>query len=153
MHTRARIYKRICELIFPCRQRIPSKNVFYYRSPEHNKNYVLTIAFAFDKEKDVYHFAYSYPYSYSRLQAYLSKLDQMNADCCRKELLAFSVVRMYLCSTLAVRPNILYLCIISVTPELRVIHEANVTSCDVVEAHATALNWKGALMSHHVARG
>ena len=69
--------------------------MFYYRSPEHNKNYVLTIAFAFDKEKDVYHFAYSYPYSYSRLQAYLSKLDQMNADCYRRELLAFSVVCIY----------------------------------------------------------
>ena len=95
MHTRTRICKRLCVLIFPCRQRIPSKNVFYYRSPEHNKNYVLTIAFAFDKEKDVYHFAYSYPYSYSRLQAYLSKLDQMNADCYRRELLAFSVVCIY----------------------------------------------------------
>ena len=83
---------RVSVFYLPCRQRIPSKNVFYYRSPEHSKNYVLTIAFAFDKEKDVYHFAYCYPYSYSRLQGYLSKLDQMSAACYKKELLAFSVV-------------------------------------------------------------
>ena len=42
---------------------------------------------------------------------------------------------------------------ISVTPELRVMHEVNVTSHDVVEAHATALNWKGTLLSNHVAKG
>ena len=31
-------------------------------------------------------------------------------------------------------------------------HEVNVTSHDVVEAHATALNWKGTLLSNHVAK-
>ena len=108
-------------LLLPCRQRIPSRNVFYYRSPEHNKNYVLTIAFAFDNEKDVYHFSYCYPYSYSRLQAYLGRLDQMNAAYYRKELLAFSVVRMY-AGGAKLLVNDIYL-------ELRVIHVANITSC------------------------
>ena len=78
-----------------CRQRIPSKNVFYYRSPEHNKNYVLSFAFAFDKENDVYQFAYSYPYSYTRLQTYLSQLDQSDLPHYSRELIGHSVVRTY----------------------------------------------------------
>lgn len=49
-------------------QHIPAKNVFYYKSPEHHKNYLMSFAFAFDKETDVYQFAYSYPYTYNRLQ-------------------------------------------------------------------------------------
>ena len=36
------------------RERIPHKNVFYYRCPDHQKNYVLSFAFAFDREDDVY---------------------------------------------------------------------------------------------------
>ena len=38
----------------PTWQRIPAKNVFYYRCPDHQKNYVLSFAFAFDREDDVY---------------------------------------------------------------------------------------------------
>lgn len=34
--------------------RIPSKNVFYYRCPDHHKNYVMSFAFAFDREDDLY---------------------------------------------------------------------------------------------------
>ena len=41
-------------LIKLCRQRIPPKNVFYYRCPDHQKNYILSFAFAFDKEDDIY---------------------------------------------------------------------------------------------------
>lgn len=57
-------------------QRLPKKNVFYYRSPLHQNHYVLSFAFAFDKEDDVYQFALAPPYSYSRIQAYLSVIDQ-----------------------------------------------------------------------------
>ena len=32
-------------------QRTPAKNVFYYRCPDHKKNYVMSFAFAFDKEE------------------------------------------------------------------------------------------------------
>lgn len=39
---------------FVARQRIPPKNVFYYRCPEHHKNYIMSFAFAFDNEEDVY---------------------------------------------------------------------------------------------------
>ena len=37
------------------RQRIPSKSVFYYRCPDHGNNYVLSFAFAFDREGDIYY--------------------------------------------------------------------------------------------------
>ncbi len=43
------------------------KQVYYYRSPEHSNNCVLSFAFAFDKEDEKYFFAMSFPYSYSRL--------------------------------------------------------------------------------------
>ena len=35
----------------PMWQRTPAKNVFYYRCPDHKKNYVMSFAFAFDKEE------------------------------------------------------------------------------------------------------
>jgi len=35
----------------PVWQRTPAKNVFYYRCPDHKKNYVMSFAFAFDKEE------------------------------------------------------------------------------------------------------
>ncbi len=33
-------------------QRMPQNHVFYYRSPVHKDNYVLTFAFCFDKEDE-----------------------------------------------------------------------------------------------------
>ena len=42
------------------RQRIPPKNVFYYRCPDHQKNYILSFAFAFDREDDVYQVGFYY---------------------------------------------------------------------------------------------
>ena len=50
----------IVRFVFCCcffnlyRQRIPPKNVFYYRCPDHQKNYILSFAFAFDREDDIY---------------------------------------------------------------------------------------------------
>ena len=72
-------------------QHIPAKNVFYYKSPEHHKNYLMSFAFAFDKETDVYQFAYSYPYTYNRLQNYLSDIENLNLDYFRREQLCMSV--------------------------------------------------------------
>lgn len=72
-------------------QHIPAKNVFYYKSPEHHKNYLMSFAFAFDKETDVYQFAYSYPYTYNRLQNYLSEIENLNLDYFRREQLCMSV--------------------------------------------------------------
>lgn len=72
-------------------QRIPAKNVFYYRCPEHKKNYVMSFVFCFDHEDDVYQFSYSFPYSYTKLQNYLQILDSRNLDFYERELLATSV--------------------------------------------------------------
>ena len=49
-----------------CRQRLPLTSVFYYISPDHNNNYVLSFAFTFDTEEEKYQFALNYPYSHSR---------------------------------------------------------------------------------------
>jgi len=48
--------------------------VFYYRSAQHQNHYVLSFAFAFDREDDVYQFALTYPYSYTRYMAHLDNL-------------------------------------------------------------------------------
>ena len=72
-------------------QRIPAKNCFYYRCPDHRKNYVLSFAFAFDSDTDVYQFAYCFPYTYSRLQTFLEELDKKEMACYRRELLCLTV--------------------------------------------------------------
>lgn len=72
-------------------QRIPAKNCFYYRCPDHRKNYVMSFAFAFDNENDVYQFAYCYTYTYTRLQNYLDQLERKNFDYCKRELLCMTV--------------------------------------------------------------
>uniref|UniRef100_H0ZE36 BEN domain-containing protein 5 n=1 Tax=Taeniopygia guttata TaxID=59729 RepID=H0ZE36_TAEGU len=73
------------------KQRIPSKNVYYYRCPDHRKNYVMSFAFCFDREDDTYQFAYCYPYTYTRLQHYLDNLQRRNMDYFCRELLGLSV--------------------------------------------------------------
>lgn len=72
-------------------QRIPAKNCFYYRCPDHRKNYVLSFAFAFDNDTDVYQFAYCFPYTYSRLEHFLDELDKRNLECYKRELLCLTV--------------------------------------------------------------
>ncbi|XP_064625575.1 cytosolic carboxypeptidase 6-like [Lineus longissimus] len=71
--------------------RIPAKHVYYYRCPEHRKNYVMSFAFCFDKDEDVYQFSYCYPYTYTRLQNYLDNLEKRNMDYFQRELLCLSV--------------------------------------------------------------
>ncbi|XP_077572657.1 cytosolic carboxypeptidase 6 [Stigmatopora nigra] len=72
-------------------QRLPAKNVYYYRCPDHRRNYVMSFAFCFDLEDDVYQFAYCYPYTYSRLQHYLASLERRNLPYLRREQLGLSV--------------------------------------------------------------
>ncbi|XP_023290515.1 cytosolic carboxypeptidase 6 [Orussus abietinus] len=55
-------------------QRIPRRQVFYYESAQHRDHYVLSFAFAFDREDEVYQFALAYPYSYSRHVGHLDNL-------------------------------------------------------------------------------
>lgn len=57
-------------------QRLPKEHCFYYKSPIHQNHHVLSFAFIFDREDDIYQFSLTYPYSYSRLQSYLSVLEQ-----------------------------------------------------------------------------
>ena len=72
-------------------QRIPSKNVFYYRCPDHRNNYVLSFPFAFDNEDDTYQFAYCYPYTFSRLQSHLDNIEKKRFEFFRREQLCLSV--------------------------------------------------------------
>uniref|UniRef100_A0A3P8U694 AGBL carboxypeptidase 4 n=1 Tax=Amphiprion percula TaxID=161767 RepID=A0A3P8U694_AMPPE len=72
-------------------QRLPAKNVYYYRCPDHRRNYVMSFAFCFDREDDVYQFAYCYPYTYSRLQHYLASLERRNLPYLQREQLGLSV--------------------------------------------------------------
>ncbi|XP_034057610.1 cytosolic carboxypeptidase 6-like, partial [Gymnodraco acuticeps] len=72
-------------------QRLPAKNVYYYRSPDHRRNYVMSFAFCFDREDEVYQFAYCYPYTYSRLQHYLNSLERRNLPFLQREQLGLSV--------------------------------------------------------------
>ncbi|XP_061594196.1 cytosolic carboxypeptidase 6 [Cololabis saira] len=72
-------------------QRLPSKNVYYYRCPNHRRNYVMSFAFCFDREDDIYQFAYCYPYTYSRLQHYLATLERKNLPYLQREQLGLSV--------------------------------------------------------------
>lgn len=55
-------------------QRIPRKQVYYYKSPQHQNHYVLGFSFNFDREDDVYQFSLTYPYSYTRYQGHLDNL-------------------------------------------------------------------------------
>lgn len=55
-------------------QRIPRKQVYYYKSPQHQNHHVLSFSFNFDREDDVYQFSLTYPYSYTRYMGHLDNL-------------------------------------------------------------------------------
>lgn len=78
------------------RQRIPRDHVWYHRSSAHRGHYVLSFAFAFHGEEEVYQFALSTPYSYSRLQSYLRLVEQRTSairDEFSQEIIGKSIVR------------------------------------------------------------
>ncbi|XP_024085692.1 cytosolic carboxypeptidase 6 [Cimex lectularius] len=75
----------------PTWQRMPNDNVFYHSSPYHNNNYILSLAFNFDKEEDVYQFAFCYPYSYTKHQAHMDLLEKRNYPFFKRELLGQSI--------------------------------------------------------------
>lgn len=88
--------------------RVPAKHVYYYRCPDHRKNYVMSFAFIFDREDDVYQFAYCYPYSYTRLQNYLDNLEKRNMDYFSRELLCLTVQQRRLDLITITHPDNLY---------------------------------------------
>nr|XP_050851356.1 cytosolic carboxypeptidase 6 [Vespula vulgaris] len=71
-------------------QRIPRDQLFYYKSPQHQNHYVLSFAFAFDREDEVYQFALTYPYSYNRYLGHLNNLSTRIAYV-HRETLATSI--------------------------------------------------------------
>ena len=79
-------------------QRIKTSQVYYYTSPEHDEQMVLSIAFSFDRENETYSFALSYPYSYTRLCAILKRLSKRTSNECqiiKMETIAKSLVSWY----------------------------------------------------------
>lgn len=77
--------------------RIPPKDVFYYRSPKHNHNYILSMAITLENLGDVYEIAYTYPYTYTRIQYQLAWIDRWNHSFVRRELLCRSEYICFLC--------------------------------------------------------
>eukprot|EP01061_Rhynchopus_euleeides_P011882 TRINITY_DN21481_c0_g1_i1.p1 TRINITY_DN21481_c0_g1~~TRINITY_DN21481_c0_g1_i1.p1 ORF type:complete len:441 (+),score=138.19 TRINITY_DN21481_c0_g1_i1:172-1494(+) len=72
-------------------ERVPPKQVFYYRSPRFKKNYVMSFAFQFDRDDDTYYFAYCYPYTFTFLQKFLSHVEAQKFNFFRRELLCRTV--------------------------------------------------------------
>lgn len=63
------------------------KDVFYYKSPKHNQNYVLSMVVTMHELGDVHEIAYTFPYTYTRLQHQLAFLESCNYPFVRRELL------------------------------------------------------------------
>ncbi|XP_050361905.1 cytosolic carboxypeptidase 6-like [Nymphalis io] len=69
-------------------QRIPRRLIFYHRSLVHRGRKILSLAFGFDKEEDVYQFAAAAPYSYSRLQKHLALWEKRAQNFATRESIA-----------------------------------------------------------------
>ncbi|CAG9784195.1 unnamed protein product [Diatraea saccharalis] len=70
------------------RQRIPRRLIFYHKSSAHRGRKILSIAFAFDREEDVYHFTAATPYSYSRCQKHLAAWEKKAQGFAARESIA-----------------------------------------------------------------
>jgi hypothetical protein len=75
----------------PYWERIPPTSAYYYRSPRHDKQYVLSFPFCFDRANETYYFAFCFPYTYSYLQQVLFTLEQKALPYVRRECLARSL--------------------------------------------------------------
>ena len=75
----------------PYWERMPEGCVYYYRSARHNKQYVLSFPFCFERADEVYYFAYCFPYTYSYLQRFLQTLDAKGLPHLRRECLTRTV--------------------------------------------------------------
>ncbi|XP_013168111.1 PREDICTED: cytosolic carboxypeptidase 6-like, partial [Papilio xuthus] len=71
-------------------QRIPRRLIFYHKSLVHRGRKILSLAFGFDREEDVYQFAAAAPYSYSRLQKYLATWQKKAESFATRETIAQS---------------------------------------------------------------
>ena len=74
-------------------QRMPSNYCYFYRSPEHSDNVVLSFTFAFDvEERERYTFALNYPYSFTRAKAFETRLQERKPELVKVENFAQSAV-------------------------------------------------------------
>ena len=73
----------VCTSGRPHWERMPEGSVYFYRSPRHGRQYVLSFPFCFERANEVYYFAYCFPYTYSYLQRFLHSLDNAQLTCCR----------------------------------------------------------------------
>ena len=74
-------------------QRMPSNYCYFYRSPEHSENVVLSFTFAFDvEERERYTFALNYPYSFTRAKAFENRLQERKPEFVKVENFAQSAV-------------------------------------------------------------
>jgi len=73
--------------------RIEESDCFYYRSPKHDRNYVLSFVHEFEQGHggEVYYFAYSYPYTYTDLQKYLHRLERLEMPFLQRKLLCRTI--------------------------------------------------------------
>lgn len=83
----------VCTSARPFWERMPPAAAYYYRSPRHDHQYVLSFPFCFERADETYYFAYCFPYTYSYLQRFLCMLDSRAMPC---------LVRSCLCRTLQV---------------------------------------------------
>ena len=81
----------VCTSARPYWERMPPQSVFYYRSPRHNKDYVLSFPFCFERADEIYYFAYCFPYTYSYLQRFLLALEHKALPWLHRELLCRSI--------------------------------------------------------------
>lgn len=75
----------------PLWERVPRRNVFYFRSAKHKAAFVMSFVFTFDKCDDEYYFAYSYPFTYTEQQKILAQIEAQRLPYVRRDLLCRSV--------------------------------------------------------------
>ena len=77
----------VCTSTRPHWERLPPKSVYYYRSPRHDRQYVLSFPFCFERADETYFFAYCFPYTFSYLQRFLYALENRGMPYFRRETL------------------------------------------------------------------
>lgn len=80
------------QFIFHERERLPTNQVFYHRSPYHGNRYILSLALNFDVEEDIYQLSLGYPYSFTKLQCYLDLIEERFPSIVRREVIGHSIV-------------------------------------------------------------
>jgi hypothetical protein len=81
----------VCSSGRPYWERMPTTSVYYYRSPRHDRQYVVSFPFCFERAEETYYFAYCFPYTYSYLQRFLAAIEGKNFPFLVRECLTRSL--------------------------------------------------------------